>query len=99
MELMSIEDKFQNLILQYNRLLPRDEEGLPIYPKEEEGQGYVYTKKNINKFHMEFNLALINLQKLFVRFQLSSTKLFQTWIRTYTRIECLGDKEIYEAFV
>ena len=88
-EFMSMQDKLYNLILQYKDLLPHDEEDRPIFPEEEEGQGFTYTKDNINKFRVEFDLMLHNLQKLFVRFKLSQTDLVQTWIKKHAQLECL----------
>ena len=81
MELTFMEDRLNKLLLQYKDLLPHDEEDRPIFPEEEEGQGFNYTKDNINKFRVEFDLTLQNLQKLFVRFKMSQTDLVQTWIK------------------
>ena len=96
--LQFMEDRLNKLLMQYKALLPCNEANKPIYPEEVEGQGFTYTKDNVNKLRVEFDLCLHNLQKIFIRFKMSQTDLVQTWIKKHAQLECLGDNEVAEAF-
>ena len=96
--LQFMEEWLNRLLEQFKDTLPHNEAKKPVFPVEEEGTEFVYSKDNINKLCIYFDLVLHNLQKLFIRCKMSQTDLVQTWIKKHAQLECLGDNEVAEAF-